>query len=82
MLMHQSQGVVLELTVAGPGIGISNFEVQFREAGKAQLHHSLLRTSIHCSRGDSGQNETGRMKPCIGEAMIYSESLQCVHFNL
>ncbi|CAB3997159.1 Transient receptor potential cation channel subfamily A member 1 [Paramuricea clavata] len=43
---------ILELTVGGPGVRVSNFEVRFRDAEIAMLHKSDRRTRIHRATND------------------------------
>jgi hypothetical protein len=45
---------VAYLTDAGSGVGVSNFEVKFRDAEIARMYNSDYRVCGHCSRGDSG----------------------------
>ena len=45
------------LTDAGPGVGVSNFEVKFRDAKLARMYNSDYQIRLHGSRGDSGQGE-------------------------
>ncbi|CAC5417173.1 unnamed protein product [Mytilus coruscus] len=45
----------VDLTDAGPGVAVSNFEVKFRDAEIACLHKSDYRIRVHRSRGDSGE---------------------------
>ena len=58
--LPDQKSVILELTDAGPGVGVSNFEVRFRTAELSRLHNSERRTRVHRSRGDSAQNESER----------------------
>ena len=46
-----------DLTDAGPGVGVSNYEVRFRDAELARIHNSDYRVRCHRSRGDSRQGE-------------------------
>lgn len=55
-----------DLTDAGPGVGVSNFEVKFRDAELARVHKSDYRIRVHRSRGDSGQNKAERTNSAIG----------------
>ncbi len=48
---------IAHFTDAGPGVGISNFEVCFRDAELSRLEDSDYRIRIHRGRGDSEQNE-------------------------
>ena len=57
---------VLDLTDAGPGVGVSNTHVRYRDAEIARLHNSTRRNRIHRERNDSGQNEAERTNAAIG----------------
>ena len=57
---------VLDLTDAGPGVGVSNTHVRYRYAEIARLHNSTRRNRIHRARNDSGQNEAERTNAAIG----------------
>ena len=59
-----------DLTDAGPGVGVSNFSVQFRDAELARLYNSDYRIRCHRSRGDSGQGEAERTNSAIGDAVV------------
>ena len=48
---------ICDLSDAGPGVGVSNLEVRFRDAELARLHQSDYQIRIHRSRDDSAQNE-------------------------
>ena len=58
------------LTDAGPGVGISNFEVKFIDAELARLWNSDYRIRLHRSRGDSGQGEAERTNSAIGDSVV------------
>ncbi len=45
--------IIGELTDAGPGVGVSNFEVTFRMVEMTRIHKTQRRTRIHRSREDS-----------------------------
>ena len=51
-----------DLTDAGPGVGVSNCLVHFRDAEHARMYGSIHRITAHRSRGASGQNEAGKNK--------------------
>lgn len=59
-----------DLTDAGPGVGISNLEVRFRDAEFARVHCKDYRVRVHRSRGDSGQNEAERTNSAIGDSIV------------
>lgn len=59
-----------DLTDAGPGVGVSNYEVRFRDAEFACIHRSDYRVRVHPSRGDSEQNEAKRTNSAIGDSVV------------
>ena len=59
-----------DLTDAGPGVGVSNYEVRFRDAELALIHRSDYCVHVHRSRGDSGQNEAERTNSAIGDSVV------------
>ena len=61
---------------AGPGVGVSNLEVRFREAGQfARVHCSDYRVRVHRSRDDSSQNEAERTKSSISDSIVDSGTI-------
>lgn len=67
-----------DLTDAGPGVGVSNYEVRFRDAELARVHRSDYRVRVHRSRGDSGQNEAERTNSAIGDSVVDGST---IHWN-
>ncbi|CAH3040108.1 unnamed protein product, partial [Pocillopora meandrina] len=65
-----------DLTDAGPGVGVSNYEVRFRDAELARVHNSDYRVRCHCSRGDSGQGEAERTNSAISDALVDGATLE------
>ena len=65
-----------DLTDAGPGVGVSNYLVRFRDAELAPLYNSDYRVRCHRSRGDSGQGEAERTNSAIGDSSIDGETLE------
>lgn len=59
-----------DLTDAGPGVGVSNFEVKFWDAKLVCMHKSDYRIRVHRSCGDSGQNKAERMNSAIGDSVV------------
>ena len=59
------------LTDAGPGVGVSNYIVRFRDAEMA-----MAMVRCHRSRGDSGQGEAERTNSAIGDSIIDGETLE------
>ena len=66
---------VVELTDAGPGVGVSHAEVRLRVLEVARLlgWEKVLR--LHRAREDSGQNEAERLNACVGDAFCDGGSL-------
>ncbi|KAG8175760.1 hypothetical protein JTE90_029245 [Oedothorax gibbosus] len=73
---------VVELTDAGPGVGVSNIEVRIRSAEKVMIHNLDRLTRIHRSRGDSGQNEAERTNALIGNAISDGGSIKWDYFKI
>ena len=66
----------VDLTDAGPGVGVSNYEVRFRDAELARIHNSDYRVRCHRSRGDSGQGEAERTNSAISDALVDGATLE------
>jgi len=60
---------ILKTTDAGPGVGITNTEVRFRDAEIAHIHSSDRVNRIHRTPGDSAQNEAAGTNAAIGDAL-------------
>lgn len=60
----------VQLTDVGPGVGVSNFAVRFRDAELVRLFNTDIRERCHRSRDDSGQNEAERTNSAIGDAVV------------
>ena len=58
---------ILLTTDAGPGVGVNNTEVKFREVELARLFKCRRINRIHRAPGDSGQNEAERTNAAIGK---------------
>ena len=65
-----------DLTDAGTGVGVSNYEVRFRDAELARVHNSDYRVRCHRSRGDSGQGEAERTNSAISDALVDGATLE------
>ena len=70
-----------DFTDAGPGVGVINVEVRFRDAELARLHKSDYRVRLHRSRGDSGQNEAERTNSAIGDNIVDGGTIDWNHFK-
>ena len=66
---------ILKATDAGPGVGVSNTEVRFRDAEIARIHAFDRVNRIHRAPGDSTRNEAERTNASIGEALVDGTSL-------
>lgn len=75
------KSIVAENTDAGPGVGVSNFEVGFRMAEISRIHKTERRTRVHRSRGDSSHNESERTNACIGEALVDGGAIKWEYFK-
>ena len=49
-----------DLSDAGPGVAVSNFDIQFRDAELARMWGSDYRIRLHLSRNDTHSNEAER----------------------
>ncbi|CAB4000377.1 nuclease HARBI1 [Paramuricea clavata] len=70
-----------DLTDAGPGVGVSNFEVKFRDAELCRIFNSDHRIHVHHSRGDSGQNEAERTNSAIGDVVVDGATIEWEKFK-
>ena len=66
---------VLELTDAGPGVGISNRDVKFRAAEKVIIDNLDFYSRVHRATGDC-QNEFERTQAAVGKAFVDGGSIQ------
>jgi hypothetical protein len=67
---------VAHFTDAGPGVGVSNVAVKFRDAELARLEKSDYRVRVHRARGDSGQNEAERTNSASGDAIVDGKTIE------
>ena len=65
-----------DLTDAGPGVGVTNYEVKFRDAELCRMFDSDYRVRVHRSRGDSGQGEAERTNSAIGDAVVDGSTIE------
>ena len=72
---------ILKATDAGPGVGVSNTEVRFRDVEIARMHSSHLVNRIHRAPGDSGQNEAERSNAAIGDALVDGGAMKWQYFG-
>ena len=69
---------VLELTDAGPGVGISNKDVKFRAAEKVMIDNLDFYSRVHRATGDC-QNEVERTQAAVGKALVDGGSIHWEH---
>ena len=69
-----------DLSEAGPGVGVSNLEVRFRDAEMAQIWNSDYRVRVHRAREDSGQGEAERTNAAVGDAVIDGGTIKWDYF--
>ena len=70
-----------QATDAGPGVGVSNLEVRFRDIEIARIHSSDRVNRIHRAPGDSGQNEAERSNAAIGDALVDGSALKWNYYG-
>ena len=69
------------LTDAGPGVGVNNHEVRFRDVEINRMHEVDYSIRVHRSTADSGQNEAERTNAASG-IIISNPMLWCfIIFN-
>jgi hypothetical protein len=71
---------VAYLTDAGPGVGVTNFEVKFCNAELARMYSSDYRVHMHRSRGDSGQGGAERRNSAIADSIVDGATIKRVLF--
>ena len=69
---------VLEQTDAGPGVGVSNKQVQFRAVEKVCLEKLDFYTHVHLASGDC-QNPVERTQAAVGKAMANGNRIHWEH---
>ena len=68
-----------EFTDAGPGVGVNNSEVSFRDAELARIYCYDYRIRVHRGAGDSGQNEAERTNLAIGDSVVDGATINWEH---
>ena len=69
-----------DLTDAGLGVGVSNFEVRFRDAELSRIWNSDYRIRVHRAQEDSSQGEAERTNAAVGDAVIDGGSIKWEYF--
>ena len=70
-----------DLTDAGPGVGVSNFEVEFRDAEMCRMFNSDYLIRLYRSRGDSGKGEAERTNSAIGDSVVDGSTIEWERFK-
>jgi hypothetical protein len=63
---------IVDLTDAGPGVGITNHEVKFRTVEEARFMNYDYYIRHHLAPGDSSHNEVERIQSYVGKVKIFS----------
>ena len=65
-----------DLSDAGPGVVVSNFDVQFRDAELARMWGSNYRIRLHLSRNDSHSSEAERSNSAIADSVVDGQTIE------
>ena len=65
-----------DLSDAGPGIAVSNFDVQFRDAELARMWGSVYRVRLHLSRKDCHSNKAERTNSAIADSVVDGQTTE------
>ena len=71
-----------ELTDGGPGVSVTNFDVQIRAMEMCRMWNLDYYIRLHRSRGDSGQNEAERTNSAIGDALVDGGTLTWEYYPI
>lgn len=72
---------ILQATDAGPGVGVCNVEVKYRDIEMSRINAWTHMNRIHRAPHDSGQNEAERSNAAIGEALVDGRALKWEYFK-
>ncbi|CAB3986840.1 RNA-directed DNA polymerase from transposon X-element [Paramuricea clavata] len=72
---------ILQATDAGPGVGVSNVEVKYRDVEMSRINEWMHMNRIHRAPHDSSQNEAERSNAAIGEALVDGRALKWEYFK-
>ena len=67
---------ILKTTDAGPGVGVTNIKVRFRDVEIAGIQSSVHVNRINPASGESAQNEAERTNTSIGDALVDGTALK------
>jgi len=70
---------IVDLTDAGPGVGINNIEVQYRMIQEVRMTNVDYYMRHHLAPGDSSQNEVERIQSYVGDAICDGGYLEWEH---
>ena len=70
---------VVDLTDAGPGVGINNYEVFYRMAQESLICNYDYYARVHLAPGDSSMNEVERIQSSVGDAMADGGYIEWEH---
>ena len=62
--------IIFKETDAGPGVGVINIEVRYRDVELARMQNSCLVIRAHDAPHDSGMNGAERSNAAIGDAIV------------
>ena len=65
-----------DLGDAGPGVAVSNFDVQFRDAELARMWGSDYRIRLLLSRNDSHLNEAERTNSATADSVVNGQTIE------
>ena len=72
---------ILQATDAGPGVGVSNIELKYRDIEMSRINGWTHMNRIHRAPHDSGQNEAERSNAAIGEASVDGKALKWEYYK-
>ncbi len=81
LLLPRLYNYILEATDAGPGVGVSNLEVKYRDIEMARINGWTHLNRVHRAPHDSGQNEAERSNAAIGEALVTGQTIKWNYFH-
>ena len=65
-----------DLSDAGPGVAVSNFDIQFRYAELARMWGGDYRIRLHLSRNDTRSNKTERTNSAIADSVVDGQTIE------
>ena len=72
---------ILQATDAGPGVGVTNIEVKYRDLEILHINGWTHMNKIHRAPHNSGQNEAERSNAAIGEALVDGRALHWEYYK-